>query len=274
MSEDITLDFRFLSPMMVFHNLFIRKNANSLLALELDYTPIKHLNLYSSLVIDEFATFGESSSGVAGSRPSATGILGGVQGNYSIHKGLLYGSVEMAKTDPFLYLRDNGDRHQDPGEYGINFVVALREISAEGILYKEDFMGFKYGNDALVFNAQAGYRQFGTFNASLNIFYMLHGTYDAWTLWQQEDGINGVTQVTAPTTDHDNVGNNHDANADDRNSVSKTLVTGFRGDYLITDFLKAYGQLDYVNIQNPNNILNEAPISDVQLTLGISLQVL
>ncbi len=269
LSDDNTLDLRVLSPTAIFHNYYIRGNANSTLSLEVDYTPISHLNIYSSFLVDEFALPGEPTAGQSGALPQAFGMILGAQGNYPLLDGILYGSFEWVRTDPYLYLRDNGDREQNLGEYGINYVIALREYMVGGINYQQEFLGYEYGNDAIVLNAQVGFREFGKFNASLNMFYMMHGTYDAWTLWDEEDGTNGTSLATTPTTEH-TPGNNMDSDVSDRDSVCKTLVIGARGDYSIVDTLAVYGQLDWIHITNPGNVSTAAAVSDVQLTVGVS----
>lgn len=53
-------------------------------------------------------------------------------------------------------------------------------------------------------------------------------------------------------------------------AVSKLLVLGLKGAYTIVRNLDAYGELDYVHIQNPGNVSTNAPIHDLQLTMGIS----
>ncbi|MBN2859619.1 MAG: hypothetical protein JXK93_05065 [Sphaerochaetaceae bacterium] len=272
MSEDNTLDLRVLSPATIFHNYYIRGNANSVLSLEVDYTPISHVNIYSSFLVDEFSLPGEPTAGQDGALPQAFGLLVGAKGNYPLLEGILYGSFEWVKTDPYLYLRDNGDRTQDAGEYGINYVIALREYMVGGINYQQEFLGYEYGNDAIVLNAQVGFREYGKFNASLNLFYMMHGTYDAWTLWDEEDETNGTSLATTPTEVHDPE-NNMDSDVSDRDSVSHTLVIGARGDYLVVDTLSVYGQLDWINITNPGNISTADELSDVQLTIGLSYKL-
>ena len=39
--DDSTLDLRVLNPVAIFHNYYIRGHANSLLTVELDYTPVR-----------------------------------------------------------------------------------------------------------------------------------------------------------------------------------------------------------------------------------------
>ena len=239
------LDLRILSPVTIFHNYYIRSNSNSILALEVDVTPIKHLNIYGQMVIDEFALPSEPTAGVSGALPTSFGYMIGAQGNYPVMNGFVYGLFEWAQTDPYLYLRDNGDYGQAPGEYGINYVVAVREYMRRGVLYDEDSLGYEYGGDAIVLNGQVGYKEFGKWHATANVFYMMHGTHNMWTLWDQEDGTNGTSEETTPTTEHV-TDNNLDSDVSDRDSVENTLVIGLQGGYIIVPGFDVFAQFDYI----------------------------
>ncbi len=272
-SLDNTIDLRVLSPTAIFHNYYFRANSNSILSLELDYSPIRAVNLYGQVVVDEFALPGEPVPGSNDNAlPDGFGFMLGVKGSHSLGKGMLFGSAEWARTDPYLYLRDNGSYSQSQGQYGINWVVALREFSnAAGVTYTEDYLGYKYGGDAIVMNANAGYKQFGKWHVEGNFFYMLHGTHDKWTLWSMVGSAPGnAPNVQTPTTTHD-TGNNADLTAQaTRDAVSTTIVAGVNVGTTILPRLNIYGQADYIYIKNPGNISANAPRSDVQLTLGCS----
>ncbi len=274
-SLDNTLDLRILNPAMIFHDYYIRSNANSLLTLEVDYTPIKHVNVYGQFAVDEFALPGEPVPGKDDNAlPTSYGMMAGAKASYPMANGMMYGSFEWAKTDPYLYLRDDGSYAQDAGEYGINYVVAIREYYGTGrMLYDEQFLGYQYGPDAVVLNGNVGYREFGKWFAEGNIFYMLHGTHDKWTRWTSVDNGDGVADdhpvfVPGPTDSHES-GNNGDADVSDRNAVSKTLVAGVKGGYTILPGLDVYAQGDFISIKNAGNI-DGTDISDVQLTIGVS----
>ena len=272
-SENNTIDLRVLSPSAIFHNYYIRANANSLIALELDITPIKHLNLYGQMVIDEFVLPGEYALGQSGSLPDGKGFMVGAQGNYPILDGFLFGSFEWAKTDPYLYLRDEGASYnQAPGEYGINYVVAVREFNQRTI-YNEDFLGYKYGGDAIVLNGRVGYKEFGKWYTTANVFYMQHGTKDKWTLWASENLTNGTSTETTPTTDHTGTGNNLDEDANLRDSVENTLVVGVQAGWSILPGLDVFAQADFVKIVNPGNISANATRQDMQITVGVSYKL-
>lgn len=273
-SEDNTFDLRVLNPAAIFHNYYIRGNSNSILSVELDYTPINHLNLYGQVVVDEFPLPGEPVPGVdAGALPSAFGFMAGAKGSYPFAKGMIYGSAEWVKTDPYLYLRDNGSYTQALGDYGVNYVVAIRTFSnGSGITYSEDFLGYQYGGDAIVMNANIGYKQFGKWYVTGSFFNMVHGTHDKWTLWSQVDPSAGgsfVPNSTTPTTSH-NTGNNGDLTANLRDAASVTTIIGVKAGYTVLKNLDVYGQADFISIKNPGNISTNPTISDIQISTGVS----
>ncbi|PKL22784.1 MAG: hypothetical protein CVV48_01065 [Spirochaetae bacterium HGW-Spirochaetae-4] len=279
-SLDNTLDLRILSPAIIYHNNYIRSNSNSIISFEVDYTPIKFLNLYGQMVVDEFALPGEPVPGDTrweSALPNGFGFMAGAKASYPLKNGMVYGSLEWAQTDPYLYLRDNGNRTQILGEYGINWVVALRQFSnggsggGAGVYYDEQFLGYEYGGDAIVLNANGGFKQFGKWYIEGNMFYMLHGTHDKWTLWSYVDSnpSGDTPNVETPTDTHYNE-NNGDLNEELRNAVSETLVIGVKGGYSILTNLDVFAQADYIRVVNPGNISTNPTITDVQLTFGVS----
>ncbi|MGD1822941.1 MAG: hypothetical protein ACPKM0_09315 [Pleomorphochaeta sp.] len=276
-SEENVLDLRYLSPTALFHNYYIRANANSLVTLELDYTPIKNFNIYGQVAVDEFSLPGEPVQGVSSlANPKALGYLGGVRYHYDVadkYKGNT--SLELAYTDPYLYLRGSGtynDSTQESDEYGINYVVAFREF-AEGTYYHSEYLGYEYGGDAIVANINSTLVNYGKWNIEANIFYMLHGTFDMFTCWQQIEDTDDPSSYTTPTTSNDNDSNNSD-NVDNsaKDSVSRTLVIGGSVSYDLTEKINCFVQLDYINIKNYENISGENT-QDLQLVLSLSYSI-
>ncbi|MFA7670778.1 MAG: hypothetical protein WCY53_00825 [Sphaerochaetaceae bacterium] len=281
-SKENTFDLRILSPTMIFHNYYIRSNANSLLTLEIDYTPIRFLNIYGQIAVDEFTLPGENVPGVTTSAdPPAFGYMLGVKTAVPASQGMFYGSLEFAYTDPFLYLRDAGERKAlDYNTPGVTFIVANREYSgpglAEGLTFQEEFLGYKYGPDAIVINLNGGFKRLGKWYAEGNAFFMLHGTHDKWTFWSlvyKNPAIDKPpANLTTPTYTHwtKNYG---DPDAKDRNAVSKTLVLGLKGGYTIISNLDVYAQGDFITIVNPGNIKENGTIRDFQLSIGFSYKL-
>lgn len=263
-SEDNYLDLQILNPCMIYHDYYIRSNANSILSFEFDYTPIKALNFYAQMVVDEFALPGEPVPGKERALPNGIGIMLGANTAFALNNGVLYASLEGAKTDPYLYLRDKSGYEQNEGEYGINWVVAVKNYSDyAGTFCDEEFLGYKYGGDAVVANLNAGFRT-TSWHVESNAFFMLHGTHDKWTIW---DYVYPGDEISGPTTSH-KTGNNKDADANLRNAVSKTLVLGVNGGYDFSNGFEVNAQLDFISIWNSGNIKQDKPITDLQLTLG------
>lgn len=282
-SEENVLDLRYLSPAALFHNFYIRANANSLLSLELDYTPFKNFNIYAQGVMDEFALPGEPYPGIASSAyPNAFGYIAGIKYNYDVlnkYKGNT--TFEFAYTDPYLYLRGNGLSSSPQGDggldqYGINYVVAFREFASHGTWYHNEFLGYKYGGDAVVFNLNSSVKNYGKWNIETNLFYMLHGTFDKFTCWQKVESDQDTSEYTTPTTTNPNNNLNSSSTSReptsvfaDRDSVSQTLVLGASASYNVNKNLSCFVQLDYININNYQNVSGEKT-SDMQLVLSLS----
>lgn len=274
-SEENTFDLRFLNPAMIFHDYYIRSNANSILGIELDYTPIKGLNIYGQAVVDEFSLPGEPvPSATEVNYPVTFGYLAGVKGTFGVDNYVGHASFEFAFTDPFLYLRyeeNSGASATTPDVYHLNYVGVIREFTnGAGTQYNADFIGYKYGGDALVINFNGGLRDFGKWQVSANAFYMIHGTFDIYTAWSRVGGSSGVShEISTPTTDHPTYNYDDPTAQATRDSASNTLVIGASGSYQVAKGLKAFGQLDYININNYKNVSGNTA-SDVQLTIGVT----
>ncbi len=284
-SLDNVLDLRYLSPTALFHDYYIRANANSMAAFEIDYTPFKNFNIFGQMVVDEFALPGEPvpGSSSSGAHPNAFGYLAGVRYNYDVlneFKGST--SLEFAFTDPYLYLRGDGtsDRAQTAGNYGINYVVAFREFSPEyGTWYHNEYLGYEYGGDAIVVNLNSTVKKYGKWNVEANLFYMLHGTFDMYTCWKEISSSDDSSSYTTPTTSNTNNSNNTSSTSREptsdyslRDSVSQTLVIGASASYDISENLNIFTQLDYINIKNYQNVSGENT-SDVQLVLSFTYNI-
>ncbi len=276
-SEDNYFDLRFLNPAAIFHNYYIRSNSNSILALEIDYTPFRGLNLYVQGIVDEFSMPGEPrADATTKAYPEAFGVLAGMKGIAPIGKLMGHASLEFAHTDPYLYIRYTDKNDPTLGnfdEYGLNYVGVIREFTNKaGTLYNPQFLGYTHGNDAIVVNLNAGVKEFGTWSVDANFFYMIHGTFDMFTVYS---GVGGDRQpiVSTPTTDGgDALGNYHDPSYASRDAASHTIVAGVKGAYQITNWLGAFGQVDYINITNFGNIAGQKA-SDVQLSIGVSFSI-
>lgn len=286
MSEDNYIDLNVLNPSMLWHNLYTRAHSNSILSLEVDYTPINGFNIYGQLVVDENILPGEPIAGKAGNGPAEPSAMGYMLGATYVKQtklGTFTFNGEAAYTDPFLYLRDGGfgEKGSDPnyrnqvkGQYGINYVVALRDIYQTGgnVQYTEEFLGYRYGGDAIVANLNAKLDNWGKWNAEANLFFMAHGTFDQWTVWTRINPSSlhpeyPTESPITPTTSH--ITENHkDNNASSRDSIEYTFDLTLKGGYTFTEHLAMSAQVDYIVVLNPGNIKSNGISTDLQFTLG------
>lgn len=261
-----SLDLRVLSPAVIYHDLYIRSNANSLLGLELDWTPWVHFNIYGQVVMDEFAASNEL-VGTGAINPNAMGYLLGLRFERPVGTAgvVAKASLEAAYTDPYLYLRDDGDYTQD--SYGLGYVVALREFHVDNdFFYHTTFLGYRYGCDAIVFNLNGGLKQFGKWSVEGNGFFMIHGTHDAFTAWTR---IGRDDDNTSPTTSHQTMNFNDSDAQTTRNAASYTMVVGIKGNYTFTSHLNLFCQTDYLKIWNWQNSKG-SETDDLQVTVGVT----
>jgi outer membrane translocation and assembly module TamA len=105
---------------------------------------------------------------------------------------------------------------------------------------------------------------------------MLHGTFDKYTCWQKVESDQDTSEYTTPTTTNPNNNLNSSSTSreptsafDDRDSVSQTLVLGASASYNVNKNLSCFVQLDYININNYQNVSGEKT-SDMQLVLSLS----
>ncbi len=281
MSKDNRIDLTAFAPAMMYHNNYTRSNTNSILSFEADWTIIRGLNIYGQIVVDESPLPGEENPATTEkpAEPNGLGFLGGVTYKMELGSGILTLNAEGAYTDPYLYLRDGdrqageSERRQTNGRYGINYVIALREMSDCGGCenYNLDFMGYKYGGDAVVASLSGEYRTAG-WNAGLNLFFMVHGTHDKYTAWTRvNDEVDGkkMTNKTTPTTEHQSA-NYMDADADKRDSTSTTFVLSLFGSYSFFSSLSAGGEVDFIYLKNPGNISSAPSLFNIQTTLTLN----
>ena len=274
-SDDGQFNFKFLNPVDIFHNYYIRSNSNSTLALEIDFSPIKRLNFYSQIISDDFAIFGEPSGGNSDwAIPNALGFMLGTKSSFELNKGVFYTSLEVVKTSPFLYLRYRDyDKGNEDNTYGVDYVVGYGDFNSA--IMDEYFLGYPHGGDALVFNLKAGWKNYKNLTINGNIFYMLHGTFDKWTKWTP---VGNGSNPNYPkwdlfnflTTNHPSYNNKDNEDAKKRNAISHTFDIGFNVSYQLNENTKIFMQNDFVLI---NNYGNHSGVfkSDFQTVFGVKL---
>ncbi|MBO5770210.1 MAG: hypothetical protein J6R23_03035 [Spirochaetales bacterium] len=289
MHKDNRIDLIALSPAHIYHNTYTRSLTNSILGFELDWTPFTGLNLYAQLVVDEMFLPGEPVPGdvnAYAAEPTAMGYMLGATYKKDLGEGVLSVGAELSITDPYLYLRDadyqiegNSSRYQKVGDWGINYVVALRKGLGGGgaQYYEEQFLGYKYGGDAVIADLSASYRVSGKYTLGAELFYMAHGTHDKWTVWTRVNnvydpatGTTGFVENSTTPTDKHVTDNHRDPNAQLRDSIEHTFVFALRGGVDLGAGFSINAELDYLTVVNPGNLKANGKESALQMVLGVT----
>ena len=260
--NDDVFDFSVLSPAAVFHNYYIRANANSLLSFEIDYTPFAGFNIYTQFAIDDFVMPGEESHS-----PSAFGLMLGGKYISNIDNGILYSSLEFVYTSPYFYLRDFGTSPRNSDKYGINYIVAIPEYSPQENLSNYTLMpiGYRYGNDAFVVHLELGYKIFDCYYIEGQLRYFMDGTNDIHTRWSEISNNEELPLITS-----NNNGKNYINNPSikDRNAIAHNISFTLKGGAQISKRLKLDGEITLINIMNFKNRLNNHTF-DLQSEISI-----
>ena len=239
-SADGHLDLRILNPFMVYHNYYVLEYANSLATIELDYTPIPSLNLYTQFALDELAVGEERNDPPV--HPNAMAFMLG--GTYSrpYHKGMLHLSLEGVYTDPYLYLRSQGGEGAQTGGAAdtLNFIVAIRRWY-DTLIYDQEYLGYRHGGDAVVGNLEVGYKEYGVFSLLGRFFFMAHGSIGKESPWLMDQ------DYPAPS-----------------GNVTFYFDVGFSGSYQMATSWKAYAGFDLLA-----RVKEWEPSYDTQLYMGV-----
>ena len=272
------IEFPALSPMYFMHNAFMSKNSNSTLALELDWTIAKGLNVYGQILVDQGRMPGfESISGriEEGESPDGNAYLVGAKYVTGASKGVLTINPEFAYVSPFCYLRDSG--YTD--SYGMDYVGAIksrlyayeeRDVHTD-VLYEDYVIGYKYGPDCMVANLDASWEGEKLSLRARGMF-IVHGTHDVWTKWAEAPASDDAyyAEYTGTSSTHASTANYRypDAQAT-RNAKWTTLDLGLGASYRIGSSLELNLDFDYVGMKNIFNIEGQNA-SDIQIVFGLS----
>lgn len=163
MYQDHVLDFRFLNPMMIYHQYFMANRSNSLAVIETWLTPIKGLSIYGQFALDDVRVLSESEA-----IPNAFGWLINSEYALSTQLGIFNFWVEYVHTDPYLYMRD-----------GIDFVVAFKTLTpSSGSLYVQNYLGYPQGGDTNVYSFGMEWDSLDFYRLYANFAYITRGEVD------------------------------------------------------------------------------------------------
>ncbi len=257
-------DIQVLSPLMLFHNMYVRGNANSLLGFELDVTPVNGLNIYGMFLLDDLAIGSEPTIG-PDSNPNAMGGMLGIKLVFPYGKGTFFGSLEAVYTDPYLYKRD-GD---------VEYIVAFREsnntagqISGSGSKYHKYYLGYEYGGDVIVGNLRFGYAVPDKFTSALLAQARFKGLVGIDTPWSRY--LYNKPQ-SSPTTSIEVNGSSYEGPLE--GPVEITLRMEPSVSFEMGRGLSFRGSFSFLTQWHRNHSQDAGPLFDFQLMVGATYQI-
>lgn len=170
---------RDVNTFMIFHNWMIPERTNSVMSVEVDYTPWRWFSLYGQLAMDEFSTTYEEDR-TGGGGPPVMAYIAGVSGYHPLEKSYLEMGVEWALTSPWLY-----NRRDAPYYYNVRRYWSLATDEWDYIVKP---LGYRYGPDALVWNAHVSWDLPGGPAAFLELTHITKGSTTIDTDWAPVEG--------------------------------------------------------------------------------------
>ena len=182
---DTPFDIRILNPFLFIHGFdnyedetAIKERgdeANNILALEFGYTFLPHHRINLNLLLDQIQIGGETRS-----MPNAFAALLNYETSYVVDEFYITGWIEAAYTMPATYLNNKMDITDEGTEYNPNYdyIVGYPIWGYENGRYGDiDYVGYKYGPDAIVIGLGLDFGDLQKFSISAGINYIMHGSY-------------------------------------------------------------------------------------------------
>lgn len=262
-SQSGAMDLSVLSPMALFHNYYIRHNANSMLSAEIEFAASKNLSVYGVLLIDEFNFPTEFSDPSV--PPPALGFQLGATASWVLEQGILSSKIEGVYTDPYLYIRDDGSRSGDG--YGINAIIAFPDFinspssDIHFANYELMFLGYRYGNDTVALCWNTSFRARAGYELEFDFTYLAKGVKDKYTRWKTGDF------KRAPSTSQ---GESYLIDSLGRDAVAHSLIFTLQGGCEVSEHMRIDASLREITVINAGNRSDGGCISDFQLTAKLS----
>ncbi|MEE8440219.1 MAG: capsule assembly Wzi family protein [Spirochaetia bacterium] len=118
------IELRYLNPLMILHNWFIPQYGNSMINLELSVRPLRGLEVWAHLAVDQVQSALEKERSYTDSEPEAFGYLAGVEYAMPISDSWLTIGTEWAYLDPWMYI----------GRSIMGSLTYRRRVQAENVL--------------------------------------------------------------------------------------------------------------------------------------------
>jgi hypothetical protein len=232
MYQDEVVDFRFMNPLMIYHQYFMPSRSNSMLTGELIISPLPGISIYGQLALDDVRFLDESDS-----IPNALGWIIGAEYAWLTSSSTYHMWIEHVHTDPYLYQRD-----------GINFIVSTKHGSS----YTKHYVGYPLGGDAHVYAMGLKWSNTSNFDAMATLEFSRKGEvpFEVTNFPPPEPNL------TTPTGIHE-----------DRMRAS--IKGTYNIDTFTWGQILCNAQISYLYIHNHNHQLGDS-LADLQCSFAVS----
>lgn len=162
------MDFQFLNPAFIYHNLNNRSMFNAIAYIEATMQLCRGLNLYGQYIMDQARAPHEGPE-----QSDASGFIAGIEHTAALSKGLLGSYAEFVCTMPLLYRRDKVDFIKVSRYYHQN-KLGIPGVESGHIPFFE-FIGLQFGGDTIALKVGADYTIPGLLKASAACLLLEHG---------------------------------------------------------------------------------------------------
>lgn len=246
------LELSFINPAYIFHNLYNRDMLNAIVCAELSFAVYPGVNLYGQFVMDQAQSVGEGDW-----EADAYGFLAGVEYLMVLGPGTFEIAVEYAQTSPSLYRRDT-----------VDFLMFRKYyVSAQiGSIPVFDYIGYRYGGDAQVLQADFRYHMVGYGKVGLSVIGLRHGEMDLFAVHNTDGSNTNTSNIQGPPPSGD--------------IINESLIVSVTGEYEIPRLfnwmdMSVWTRIDWIGRRTyarPAKTYGDE-ISDWQCTLGIKVSI-
>ena len=161
------IELKYFNPAFIFHNLDNHSIFNAIAYVDIDWQFARNFNLYTQVVLDQATAPGEGDD-----QSPAWGMLVGLEYAKVLDEGGIKTSLEAAYTSPLLYRRD-----------AVDFLILDKNklSTSGGYVIDVDFLGFRYGNDALVIQSETDWTVKDGIDLNLTLRQTVKGSLDIYT---------------------------------------------------------------------------------------------
>ena len=259
-SEDNTIDFRVFNPLLIMHGYYISANANSLASIELEFAPVKNLQLYASFVIDDLSVFGEPKVPEKNSTLNMWGVMGGMRVSVPAKKGYFTLGLEAVYTTPFMYHKDSYGN----ADYSLDFIGTVSFMHGNKKVYNRQYLSFPFGSDALAALLDVSYTNPMKWSIGMNFFAMAHGITNINTKGEIYQNNNSGKLPGWIMTENPFTG--------DKGEISYTFDIGFNAKCYLMRNLSVSAAADFIYVVNMDNIGGQNR-QDLQFTLAVEYDI-